>query len=74
VQFAIPSNLLAADTFKVTFSFSDMKSERFDFYEDLLSVEVEESSKLTQSTAAREGIIRPHINFVTETLESYGRV
>jgi lipopolysaccharide transport system ATP-binding protein len=68
VTFVIPVYLLTPNIFNVTISFSDMKSERFDFFEDLLSFEVEENDDLTESTAAREGIIRPNINFVTETL------
>lgn len=69
VQFSIPVHMLSPNIFKVTFSFSDMKSERFDFLEELLSFEIEESNDdLTESTAIREGIIKPSINFVTNTL------
>jgi lipopolysaccharide transport system ATP-binding protein len=75
VTFTIPVELLKPDLFKVTFSFADMKSERFDYLEDLLSFEVEDIEDVTESTASREGILRPNVNFITETLkDAYGNV
>jgi lipopolysaccharide transport system ATP-binding protein len=68
LQFNIPISVLTPNIFKVTFSLSDMKSERFDYLEDLLSFEIEDLSELTNSTVTREGVIRPKIDFVAETL------
>ena len=68
VTFIIPVYLLTPNIFNVTISLADMKSERFDYFEDLLSFEVEENDNLTESTASREGIIRPTVDLVTETL------
>jgi lipopolysaccharide transport system ATP-binding protein len=72
VQFAIPVHMLNPNVFRVTFSFSDMKSERFDYFEDLLAFEIEESTTLTESTAVREGIIRPSMDFVKDTFSGAG--
>jgi lipopolysaccharide transport system ATP-binding protein len=74
VQFAVPVHMLSPSTFRVTFSFSDMKSERFDFFEDLLAFEIEESTEQTESTAVREGIMKPNIDFVTKTFSTNGTV
>lgn len=67
VQFAIPLANLAPNTFRITFSFSDMKSERFDFLEDLLSFQVEDAAD-SESTVIREGIIKPSSTLIGNTI------
>lgn len=68
VKFSVPISLLSPNIYRVTFSFSDMKSERFDFYEDLLSFELEEDMN-SQSVDTREGILRPDIKYINHTLK-----
>ena len=55
--------MLTPDTFKVTLSFSDMKIERFDYYENLLSFTIDEYQDSLNSQQ-RGGIIRPSNQFV----------
>jgi lipopolysaccharide transport system ATP-binding protein len=66
VHFTIPMVNLTPNTFKVTLSFSDMKSERFDFLEDLLSFQVEDETD-ANSTIVREGVIKPRSSYVGQT-------
>ena len=68
VKFSVPISLLSPNIYRVTFSFSDMKSERFDFYEDLLSFELEEDMN-SQSVDTREGILRPDMSYINHTLK-----
>ncbi|WP_316786267.1 polysaccharide ABC transporter ATP-binding protein [Pedobacter frigiditerrae] len=68
VKFSIPISLLSPNIYRCTFSFSDMKSERFDFYEDLLSFEIEEDMN-SQSVDTREGILRPNANYINNTIK-----
>ena len=63
VKFRIPVIMLTPDTFKVTLSFSDMKIERFDYYENLLSFTIDEYQDSLNSQQ-RGGIIRPSNQFV----------
>lgn len=66
-RFTIPLSSLAPNVFKITFSFSDMKSERFDFLEDLLTFEVEDQFG-EESTVVREGVFKHSQSLVGNTL------
>lgn len=63
VKFRIPVTMLTPDSFKVTLSFSDMKIERFDYYENLLSFTINEYQDSLNSQQ-RGGIIRSSSQFV----------
>ncbi|SHF70008.1 ABC transporter ATP-binding protein [Dysgonomonas macrotermitis] len=63
VRFQIPQDILTPNTFFMTVSFSDMKSERFDFYEKLLSFSITEYNDILDSEK-RGGIIRPSEQYV----------
>lgn len=63
VKFRIPVVMLTPDTFRVTLSFSDMKTERFDYYENLLSFTINEYQDSLNSQQ-RGGIIRSSNQFV----------
>lgn len=67
VMFTVPLTSLAPNIFKITFSFSDMKSERFDYMEDLLSFTINEQKSNINATAARDGILNPQADFVSAT-------
>jgi hypothetical protein len=53
VSFKLPLSILAPDIFKITLSFSDMKSERFDYHRDILAFE----KNNTDANLTREGVI-----------------
>lgn len=62
--FSLPIDKYAPNIYLVTFSLSDMKSERFDFYSDFLSFEIGVKPEL-QSFASREGVMMDIIDWQT---------
>jgi len=67
VSFNIPLSILAPDSFKITVSFSDMKSERFDYHSDLL---IFEKNNL-DSNLTRDGIIFSDPKLINSTTLIY---
>jgi lipopolysaccharide transport system ATP-binding protein len=69
IQFEVPIAQFAPNIYKITFSFSDMKSERFDFFEDLLSFEIDTIIDSSSFAAKREGVLHPVANSFTKKIE-----
>ena len=67
VRFNFPISNLAPDTFKITVSFADMKSERFDYHADLL---VFEKNNLDYNLG-RQGVIFPDSKFIDLTKNTF---
>lgn len=66
VQFILPGNdILTPDTFRITVSFSDMKSERFDFLENILTYKVDELNDRFDSEK-RGGILMPNEKYIRQ--------
>lgn len=66
-RFDVPVSFFANNIYKVTFSFSDMKAERFDYFEDLLSFEIERDDEVSSFSSKREGVLAPNsINCITK--------
>jgi len=63
VRFKLPLNILAPDVFKITISFSDMKSERYDYHEDLL---IFKKNNL-ESNLIRDGILFSDSTLIEQT-------
>lgn len=63
VKFTLPLSILAPDIFKITLSFSDMKSERFDYHRDILVFE----KNNTDANLTREGILFSNPKLIGET-------
>lgn len=63
IKFKIPVKNYTPDTFKVTISFSDMKSERFDFLENILSFSIDEHDDLLEAQK-RSGILKPNSEYI----------
>lgn len=63
IKFKVPQELLTPDMFYLTISFSDMKSERFDFYDRLLSFSITEYND-TLDSGQRGGILRPNSSYI----------
>lgn len=63
ITFQLPVNILTPDTFRLTISFSDMKSERFDYNENILSFSIDELDD-TLDSQKREGILKPNSTFI----------
>ena len=67
INFILPLSILAPDIFKITLSFSDMKSERFDYHRDILVFE----KNNTDANLSRDGIIFSDPKFIGETKKLY---
>ena len=67
VSFTLPLSILAPDIFKITLSFSDMKSERFDYHRDILVFE----KNNTDANLTREGVIFSNPDLIGETKKLY---
>ena len=67
VSFTLPLSILAPDIFKITLSFSDMKSERFDYHRDILVFE----KSNTDANLTREGVIFSNPDLIGETKKLY---
>lgn len=68
VDFKIPVNQLSPNKFIVTVSFSDMKSERFDYYPDLLTFVINESYNGFDFSTKREGLLLPYKQYIGNTI------
>jgi lipopolysaccharide transport system ATP-binding protein len=70
IKFNLPSGILSPDTYRVTISFSDMKTERFDYHSDVLSFEVNEvNSKVNLSNKTREGVLLPQKEYIGQSIQ-----
>lgn len=69
VSFFLPIYLLAPNKYKITISFSDMKSERFNYYSDLLTLNLEESFNGFDYSTQRDGIILPYTEYIGDTVK-----
>jgi lipopolysaccharide transport system ATP-binding protein len=67
VSFKLPLSILAPDIFKITLSFSDMKSERFDYHRDILAFE----KNNTDANLTREGVIFSNPELIGATKKLY---
>lgn len=63
ITFKFPISNLTANLFNVTLSFSDMKSERFDYRENILSFIIEESTDLLENHR-RDSICKSSSNLI----------
>lgn len=68
VVFDIPIQYLAPNKFKISVSLSDMKSERYDYYPDLLTFVLNEAFNKFDYSTKREGILLPYNEMIGETL------
>ena len=69
VDFKVPINQLSPNKFRVTVSFSDMKSERFDYYPDLLTFVINEPYNGFDYSNKREGVLLPYNQYIGETIK-----
>ena len=71
VEFIVPIQYLAPNRFKITFSFSDMKSERFDYHQDLLTFSINEAYNNFDYSTKREGLLLPYNEFIGKTVKNH---
>jgi lipopolysaccharide transport system ATP-binding protein len=64
VEFLVPIYLLSFGAYKITVSLADMKSERFDFLQDVVQFTLQPRQKQLPFSDLREGILRPSADYV----------
>lgn len=68
LRFRLPDLVLAAGSYDVTVSLSDMKAERFQFLESIVQFEVLQNQRIRNALTTREGILLLSDEIILETL------